>query len=29
VGMQRPTKRARYEDEVFAALLCSSGLRLD
>jgi hypothetical protein len=27
--MQRPTKRARYEDEVFAALLCSSGLRLD
>lgn len=27
IGMQRPTKRARYDDEVFAALLRDSGLR--
>ena len=29
VGMQRPTKRARYDDEVFAALLRSSDPPLD
>lgn len=29
VGMQRPTKRARYDDQVFASLLRSSGLLLD
>jgi serine/threonine protein kinase len=29
VRMQRPTKRARYEDQFLAALLRSSGLQLD